>query len=340
MDKTTMAIIGIGVFELAYLGLDFAASRHALKRAKKMAVEQRAADITEAVEAAQKRCDIFKDLKAKEAKACESELRNWKAANEFDSRRNDILESVTDGVREFKEQFGYYDKVEELNDNFDAAIEAFKSSIDYDSTKDTLETAISEAKTQYESRKSFLDLASDDNSELAMKLRHSEEELMNAKVKDAKTKLEALEKQLKDETEKLTQKKTADIRALEEKVSKEKIRLDKKSDKELEKLNEELDKAKNDILRKVRKNRSTEEGLAVTEHENDIRLLSEQHKLDEKAAYDIFDKMPIDGRIGNYLKDKKVPKAVVVGVAAIPVGLAAFLLKQYVFFVIGIVKAM
>lgn len=340
MKGSTIALIGLGVFNLGLAGLQYAANIHAASRAKVMATEQRTAEVQRAVEEAEKRCDIFKSMSAREQKSFEDGVKDWKVANDFNAVKNDILEKAQEELYEFKVQFGYEQKIEELNDNFNAAVEAFKSSIDYDSTKSSLERTIEEAKSSYEKKKAFLNMADDDTSELAMKLRHSEEELMNATIKDAKTKLEALEKKLKDETEKLTQKKMTDIRVIEENVSREKIRLDRKTDKDLEKLNEELGKAQEDIRKRIRKARTDEEKAAYSCHEGDVRFLREQKVADSCAANDILEAMPKDVKLGRFLAEKKVPKAVVAFVSGIPVGFAAILVKQYVTFVAKVIRAM
>lgn len=340
MKGSTIAIAAVVVFDLGLVGLRCAADRHARKASEFKAVETRSGEITENIREAEARYDIFKKVTAREKKDLERQVKDWKIANEFDTRKQDILDGVQENLGEFKDQIGYSEKLEAINDEFEASVEAFKNSIDYANSKRKLENTVKEAKAHYESQKLAFDLAGDDISETAMKLRHAAEESMNAKVKEAKVGIEALDQQLKEETEKLTAKKLNDIRELEEKVSKEKIRLDKKSDKELEKLNEELLKAQDDIQKKIRKSRSDEEKAAIHGHEDDVRLIREQKEADALAAEEIFDKMPTDIRFAEYLKEKKVPKAVVVMVGMLPCIPVGYLMGKYLIFVKNVVKAM
>lgn len=340
MKSTTIAFAAIGVFNLGMAGLKYAANKHAKARAAAQAVENHSDEVKAVLETAKKRCDIFKEMTAKEKKEFEKQVREWKIANGFDEKKLDIINGVNSGLDEFKESIGYFDKIEELDDNFDAAIEAFKTSIDYDANKQKLEGIIEEAKAHYERQKVAFELAGDDISDTTMKLRHAEEEAMNAKVKEAKGQIDILEKQLKEETEKLTQKKLEGVRTLEEKVSKEKIRLDKKSNKDLEKLNNDLTSAQDDIQKKIRKARSNDEKTAVANHESDIHTIHEQKELDAKAANDIYNNMGMDCKFAKYLKDKKVPKMVVGIVGFLPLIPVAYLLSKYVGFVGSVIKAM
>lgn len=340
MRGTTIAIIAAGVCELGIVGLKYAANRHARIRAAEKAISSRSEEVAEALKVAQERCDIFKKCEDREKKEFGLRLNDWKAANHFNDRKNDILNTIERELGEFKDQIGYSDRMDEINGAFDAEVEAFKTTIDYDGNKKKFEAAIADAKSHYESQKAMFEAAGDDISETAMKLKHASEEAMNAKVKEAKAQLEALEKQLTDETEKLTKKKLNDIRELEEKVSKERIRLDKKSNKDLESLNEELSKAQSDVRREITLERSGDEITASGQHENDIRMIREQKALDAKAADDIFNSTPLEVRYAEFLKEKKVPKAAVAVVGAIPMIPVGYLVYRYGAFVAGILKAM
>lgn len=340
MRGTTVALIVTGVCELGLFGLKYAADRHMRKKAALKAVEGRLEEATKYMEAAQERCDIFKKCEEREKKELALRINDWKAANNFDARKNDILNSIDQGMKEFKDQIGYSEKLDEVNGVFDASVEAFKNTIDYDGNKKKFEAAIADAKSHYESQKAVFEAAGDDISETAMKLKHASEEAMNAKVKEAKAQLEALEKQLTDETEKLTKKKLNDIRELEEKVSKEKIRLDKMTNKELDDLNAELYTAQGDIRRKIVSERNEAENIANSQHENDIRFIRKTEELDAKAAEDIFNATPVDVRFAEFLKSKKVPKAAVAMLGAIPMIPVGYLVYRYGAFVSGVIKAM
>lgn len=335
-----IAVSAIGLFNVSAMILSHAANKHAKALAKTKAIEARDVLAKEAFEKAEKRCDIFKEISAKEKAEFEKRLRDWRTTAEFDARKRDILDSIRTGLEEFKGKIGYYDDCGSIEDEFDAAVEAFKNSIDYDGEKAKLEELISEAKKHFESQKELFDAAGDDISDMAMKLRHAEEEAMATKVKDAKGKLEALEKQVKEETEKLQKKKLDKLRSLEEKVSKEKIRLDKKTDRDLDKLNDELSNAEENIMKTIRKNRSDDAKAAFASHEDDIRLIREQKEADRKIANQVYSEMPNSLKIAQYLTDHRVPKFVVIFVAALPLIPFGYLGYRYSYFVRDILVKM
>lgn len=340
MKGSTIAFITLGVCEIGLMVLCVAANRHAVKRAKIDAVAARPNDVAEAIKKAQERCGIFKQCKKKEDKILEDKLMDWQIANSFGARKIEIIDSVKKGVNNFKEEIGYFEKMDSFDDEFKASLEGFKKSISYDDTKASLEKTIKEAKTHYESQKRLFDLAGNDISEEAMKLRHAAEESMNAKVKEASEKLKTLEQQITDEVDRLTKSKGEKVRVLEEKVAKEKLRLDKCSDGELEKLNKEFSNAKDDILKTIRKERSLEEQEAISMHEADVKRIRLQKEADAELANDILETRPGYERIGAYLKSKKVPKFVVGVVAALPMIPLGYLIGKYVQYVVLVIRGM
>ena len=340
MKGKIIALIGIGVFNAGLIVLEQMSNKHAKARAAIDAVECRAQEAKEAFEKAEKRCDIFKTCMEKEEKDIANKLKDWRIANDFERRKSDLVNSIQTGLESFKEQIGYSDQIESFTDDFNSALEAFKTSLDYDSVKRSLENSVREAKLHYERQKVAFDVAGDDISDTAMKLRHAAEESMNATVKEANLKLQALEKQVKDETERLTKIRTEKVRALEEKVAKEKIRLDKASDKEIERLNQELEKAKDDISKKVLKLRSKEQMDAAAMHEDDVRTIRLQKEADADLAADILKTRPNYERIGAFLKAKKVPKAVVASVAVLPLIPVGYLVFEYGAFIMKVIQGM
>lgn len=340
MKGKTIALIGLGVFNFGFAVLDYAANRHARARAAVDAVECRSEELKDAFEKAQKRCDIFKECMEKEEKDLAEKLKDWKTANSFERKKNDIVNSIQTGLESFKEQIGYSKQIESFEEDFDSALEAFKKSIDFDTAKSSLEDTVREAKLHYERQKVALDIAGDDISDTAMKLRHAAEESMNATVKEANLKLQALEKKVKDETDRLNRIKTEKVRTLEEKVAKEKIRLDKASDKEIEKLNTDLDKAKEDISKKILKARTKDQENAMALHEDDIQTIRLQKEADEKLADEILKTRPNYSRIASFLKSKKIPKAVVVMVSVLPLIPVGYLVEEYILFIMKVVQEM
>ena len=339
--KVTTAVGGtLLAFEIGAIVLNVVARRHAKKRSKTLAVEARTPEQAAAFEEATKRCDIFKAMSEREKKEQDSMVKAWKMSKEYEARKSQILKATDDGLNEFKTQLGYFDKIDEFDEEFEAGLEAFKKTIDYDSTKQKLEEAIKEAEKHYENQKAAFDVAGDDISETTMKLRHAAEEAKVTKVKECKEKIAALDKQVEEETDKLRKVKLDKTKTLEEKVAKEEIRLGKKQDHDLDKLNRELDNAKLDIQKQIQKERSSDEIAAVTAHEDDIRLINEQKKIDAEVADDIFKSSPGEEDVAEYLKSKKVPRWVVGVVAAIPFACVEYLCYTYVKYVVGVIRRM
>ena len=311
MKGTTIAFAALGLIDIGMICLDRAANRHAKKLAEAEAIKNRGEEANAVLDAVKKRCEVYEDLIKREKAEFKQNRADWLEANEFNAKKKDILDCVPNGLNEFKKQIGYSDVLQRLTDEYNAGVEAAKNSIDYDVNKKKFEKAIADAKSHYDSQKALYDLAGTDVSEDAMKLRHAAEEAMNAKIKEAKANLDILEGKLNTEVEKLTQVKQKGIRELEEKVSKEKIRLDHKADQELEALNNKLSEAEQDINNAILNKRTGADAEAEINHTDDIRVLREQKDADAKAAEDIFKAKPETVKIAEFLKDHKIPKAVV-----------------------------
>lgn len=311
MKGSTIAFAALGLIDIGMIVLDHAANRHARKLAEAEAIKNRGEEANAVLDAVKKRCDAYDNLIKREKAEFKQNRADWLEANEFNTKKKDILDGVPHGLNEFKKQIGYSDVLQKLTDEYNAGVEAVKNSIDYDVNKKKFEKAIADAKSHYDSQKALYDLAGTDVSEDAMKLRHAAEEAMNAKIKEAKANLDILEGKLNTEVEKLTQVKQKGIRELEEKIAKEKIRLDHKVDQELEALNNKLAEAECDINDAILNKRTGADAEAEIKHADDIRILREQKEMDVKAAEDIFKAKPETVKIAEFLKSHKVPKAVV-----------------------------
>ena len=93
MKGKTIALIGIGVFNAGLMVLERAANKHAKARADVDAVDCRADEAKEAFKQAQERCDIFKKCVEKEEKDLANKLKDWRVANDFERRKNDLVNS-------------------------------------------------------------------------------------------------------------------------------------------------------------------------------------------------------------------------------------------------------
>lgn len=327
MKGTTIAVITLGIVNIGLMGLDHVANKHGRKAAELEAIQKRGEEANAAIDAIKKRCELHDDLLNRERNMAKIQMEDWIKAHDFNERRKDILNGVSNGLQEFKNQIGYSETMQEITDKFDAGVEAVKATLGYSVNKAKYEKAIEDAKSHYDSQKALFDVAGDDISEEAMKLRHAAEEAMNAKIKEAKAQLDILEGKLNTEVERLTQDKMSAVRELEEKVSKQKIVLDHKSERELKALNDELSKAETDIKNAVKNKRTEQEIESVKRHEDDIRLIRELKDADAKVADDIFNSKNEAVKIGEYLKAKKIPKFVVPvfgAVSLIPVGYLSY----------------
>lgn len=340
MKGTTIAFAALGLIDIGMIVLDRAANRHARKLAEAEAIKNRGEEANAVLDAVKKRCEVYDDLIKREKAEFKQNRADWLEANEFNAKKKDILDGVSNGLDEFKKQIGYSDVLQRLTDEYNAGVEAVKNSIDYDVNKKKFEKAIADAKSHYDSQKALYDLAGTDVSEDAMKLRHAAEEAMNAKIKEAKANLDILEGKLNTEVEKLTQVKQKGIRELEEKISKEKIRLDHKADQELEALNTKLSEAEQDINNAILNKRTGADADAEINHADDIRILREQKEVDAKAAEDIFNAKPETVKIAEFLKGHKVPKAVVPMFGMVSMAPVGYLSYRWLRFLMQIMRAM
>lgn len=340
MKGTTIAFAALGLIDIGMIVLDHAANRHARKLAEAEAIKNRGEEANAVLDAVKKRCDVYDDLIKREKAEFKQNRADWLEANEFNAKKKDILDGVSNGLNEFKKQIGYSDVLQRLTDEYNAGVEAVKNSIDYDVNKKKFEKAIADAKSHYDSQKALYDLAGTDVSEDAMKLRHAAEEAMNAKIKEAKANLDILEGKLNAEVEKLTQVKQKGIRELEEKVSKEKIRMDHKADQELEALNAKLSEAEQDINNAILNKRTGADADAEINHADDIRIIREQKEVDAKAAEDIFNAKPETVKIAEFLKSHKVPKVVVPMFGIISMAPVGYLSYRWLKFLGQIMRAM
>ena len=340
MKGTTIAFAALGLIDIGMICLDRAANRHARKLAEAEAIKNRGEEANAVLDAVKKRCEVYDDLIKREKAEFKQNRADWLEANEFNAKKKDILDGVSNGLNEFKKQIGYSDVLQRLTDEYNAGVEAVKNSIDYDVNKKKFEKAIADAKSHYDSQKALYDLAGTDVSEDAMKLRHAAEEAMNAKIKEAKANLDILEGKLNAEVEKLTQVKQKGIRELEEKVSKEKIRLDHKADQELEALNTKLSEAEQDINNAILNKRTGADAEAEINHADDIRIIREQKEVDAKAAEDIFNEKPETVKIAEFLKGHKVPKVVVPMFGVVSMAPVGYLSYRWLKFLGQIMRAM
>ena len=135
MKGTTIAVIALGIVNLGLMGLDHAANKHGRKAAELEAIQQRGEEANAAMDAIKKRCDIYDVVMAREKKMAKLSKEDWIKAHDFNERRKDILNGVSNGLQEFKNQIGYSEIMQEITDKFDAGVEAVKATLGYSVNK-------------------------------------------------------------------------------------------------------------------------------------------------------------------------------------------------------------
>lgn len=340
MNWKTISMFVLGLCGIGYAVINEKAETYAIDTSCSDAVANRPTELTDKLEKAKERCKQYDILKKQEDTEFDRRLKIWKNLTDYDFKRASLKKDSANELYKFKQELGYFDQVDKIKSDNEAAIEAFKSSISYDSKKEELEDAIEAAEDLYEEQKKLFDNAGDKLSEVAMKLRHAAEEEMNTSVKKAKSELETLEQSLKTETAKLNSEMKKKLRDLEEKVEQEKNAINKHTDKELNRLTREFDSAKNDILNEIIKDRSPENVEVINKHVEDLEFVEEQEKADKLRAVDILDSKTRSERIAAYLKNKKVPKTVVILGASIPLFPVGYFIVKYIKFVFEVVKEM
>ena len=342
MNKSGIALIIIGACNLIGQIIKVSANDYAKERAKKDASDSVTEEEKYILDEAKKRCESYSKIMDRESKELQKELKTWKTNNNYDSRKIDILNASKQELNDFKAEIEYSENIQKLERNLKAGIKSFKDSINYDDEKTALEEIIEEAEDHYESLTEVFDIGEDDDdiSEVTMKLRHAAEEVKNAKVKEAKSKLKALDKKLSDETERLTKIKDQKVRSLEETVKSEKLRLDDKATEKINSLNSEKDSAKSDIFKGILDKRTESEKQIIESHNDDVQLIRQQKDHEVTLAKDILKNKPQSQKIGEYLTSQDIPKWVVAFCGAIPLVPVGYLVYRYSNFMRNVLKAM
>ena len=319
------------------------------KRADKQYLEQKAADMVQeaktksdilAYEDALTAIDLHDKLVAQEKKTLTEQFAAWKKEKKIDQKKKELYSQESRAIEDFKKTFGYTEAIEELKKRKNESLDAFKISVDYDSKIEELQDAIEQADHKWEQQKAMFELADDDISETASKLRHAAEDARDAAVKQAKAKIKELEDKLAAETAEWDKKIQKTTREYEEKIAREKTRLHDKVQNGLNSIDQECDQAYRDISDQIRDSRTEVESDAMAFYEDNKHLVKTQDEIDQLAALDIFQNTPLPERLAWWFTEHKWPKWTVALVGFLPALAANYLITEYTNFLVKVMKAM
>lgn len=275
---------------------------------------------------------------SREKKKLAEAMSEYKRTSGFNSKKNAFYVEAAKALDDFKASLRYEDKLLAIQQDMEDSISAFKASVDYDEVIEALDEEISKATEKWEAQEKMCDLADDDISEMATKLKHAAEEAKNETIKAATKKKEALEQQLSAEKERFEKKKRDSIRVMEEKIAKEKRRLDENTAKSVNDLEKELDQAKTKIMDDIRAARTEEEADCVLMAQDNAEFIRVQEANDYSRAVSIAAETPVAERFAWWLKEHGWTKESVIFVGALPLVPAGYLVYRYGKFVLDVAK--
>lgn len=309
------------------------------KAADLVQAEKSTADIS-AYEEAKKAVALRNDLLAEEKKILAEQFAAWKKEKRIDAKKKDIYSQENRAIEDFKKTFGYKEAISELNQRKDESLEAFRISIDYDNRIEELEDVIKKAEEKWEEQKALFELADDDISDTATKLRHAAEDVKNNAVKQAKEEIAELKKKLDAEKDIWDKKLQKTTREYEEKIAREKTRLHGKAENALSDIDRECDQAYHELENKLHDTRTDAQSDAVAFYEDNKKLIKTHDEIDKLSALDIFQNTPIQERLAWWFNKHGWPKWLVAVVGMVPVIALNCLTSAYTDILVKTVKAM
>lgn len=332
------------VSELAMLGFfatfklvgDYADSRFESKRALDMAVAEHTSEDIEKYVKAKHDIEVKKAVLSREKKGIAEALASYKQTSGFASKKNHLYSEGEKALQEFKANLGYEDKLLSIEQDMEDSISAFKASVNYDDVVEGLDKEIADATEKWEAQEKLCELADDNISDTALKLRHAAEEAKNETIKKATEKKNALEAQLAAEKEKFEKKKRESIRSMEEKIAKEKRRIDEKTSKAVTDLEKDLEDAKSRITADIQAKRTEEEADCVLMAQDNEEFVRVQDTNDRTRASAIAAETPQAERLAWWLKSHGWTKGGVIFVGSLPIIPAGYLIYRYGKFVFSV----
>lgn len=343
MNWKFISLVSLGFGSLIAGLISSAADAHLSKVSGDMAIEQRAEGVEEDLKWAHDNIEKADKITARERKEVLDGVRAWKREANYDEKIRDIHNGVMEELHEFRESINYNVRRQDIDDEFDDALESFKDSIDYDYEIDLANAEIRDAEAIYKKHCKKIENASDGDdaiSDALKDVKKSEKEKMDETVKEAKAKISSLKNKVSNEEARLNRKKQAAIRELDQELQATKTRLNKQEAEACKILNDGKMKAENDLRKSVTEKRTEEEQKILDWYDESRTIIDAQKRKDSELAKQIYETMPEHERWAGYFKANGVPKFFVATLGALPLIPAGYLVGRYVKFIWNMLKAM
>lgn len=343
MNWKHIGIAGGILFAIVIKAIDHAANRNYESIADQRAMDEVPEDTLNRIEAAKDSISLADEVSKREHKELFDGMRIWKIENDYDQKIETAHSANVSELNDFKLSINYDDRKAEIEEAYEDAIESFKDSIDYDYELSLQESIIEDAKAAYKKRCKKIDEASGSDEEItdALKdLKKNEKEKAEEIISEAKGKISELKSKLSAEENKLNRKKQAELRTLNNELQPTKSRLDKAESETCSALQAEKAKAENALREEIKAKRTEEENQALAKRSELTDFIS-QNKLEVASnGKEIYKNAPTSEKWAAYFKEVKFPKWAVVCLSVVPLVPVGFGIKKYALFIYEIVKAM
>ena len=343
MNWKFISLLSLGFGTMMAGLISSAADRHLSNTAGDMAVEQRAEGVEEDLKWAHDNIDKADKIIARERKEILDGVRAWKREASYDEKIRDIHNVAMEELREFKESIQYDTRRQDIDDEYDDALDSFKDSIDYDYEMDLANAEIRDAESVYKKHCKKIENASDGDdaiSDALKDVKKAEKEKMDEAVKEAKAKISSLKNKVSTEEARLNRKKQAAIRELDQELQATKTRLNKQEAEACKILNDGKTKVENELRKSVTEKRTDEEQKILDWYDESRTVIDSQKRKDSELAKEIYETMPEHEKWAGYFKANNVPKFMVGAVAALPLIPTGYLVWRYTKFIWNVLRAM
>ena len=343
MNWKFISLVSLGFGTLIAGIISSAADNHLSQTAGDMAIDQRAEGVEDDLKWAHDNLDKADKITSRERKEILDGVRAWKREASYDEKIRDIHNSAVEELREFKESIQYNTRRQDIDDEFDDALDSFKDSIDYDYEMDLANAEIRDAEAVYKKHcKKIADASDGDDaiSDALKDVKKSEKEKMDETVKEAKAKISSLKNKVQSEEARLNRKKQAAIRDLDQELQATKARLNKQETDACKILNDEKEKVENNLRKSVTGKRTEEEQKVLDLVDESRTVIDAQKRKDSELAKKIYETTPEHEKWAGYFKANGVPKFFVATLGALPLIPAGYLVGRYMKFIWNVLRAM
>ena len=343
MDWKFLSLASLGFGALVAGMISGAADRHYSKAVSDIAASSRDEGIDEELEHAKKTIEQADQVAARERKEILEGVRAWKRQSGYDEKIREAHLKTTDSLLEFKESISYDTRKQEIEDTYENDLDIFKESIDYDYEMALAEGKIEDAKNLYKRRCKKLDIASGGDSDISDALsdvKKAEKEKMDEAIKEAKSSIASLKNKVSTEDNKLTRKKQAALRELDAEILPTRNRLQKEEQEACKLLENEKTKVETELRATVSARRSAADQTALDLAEDSHMIIDRQIQKDAELAKKLYENAAESEKWGRYFKAHGVPKVFVGTAGVLPLVPVGYLVWKYTKFVAGVIRAM